>query len=249
MLDEFLARIAGTYNNFQQCWLQQTEEDLHRETTDHPHQHLEVTLQVDDDNRLSFSVREARGERDEILTERLRVSHDPGAAYLRTERPGGETYRWSPTAAGWEGLDQRSGNRLVLTADGLEIHQPTGLFVNPGAPYRLQRCRPFDGWIEVPRAAGSEEMHRFPRLRLHDQGGLVAGGGYTVELTQLVYAHRLRIMKLAVYDCAPGEVDFNRRAVSYAWAEPEARRLGLNLRYLSSGWTLAGAGIWNSDRG
>ena len=82
-------------------------------------------------------------------------------------------------------------------------------------------------------------------LQLHDQGGLVnlplADGSpsdYSVELTQLVYGRSIGIMKLAVYRQAAGTVDYNSRAISYAWADPSARRLGLNLRSFQSGWTL-----------
>jgi len=43
---------------------------------------------------------------------------------------------------------------------------------------------------------------------------------------------------LAIYDLPLAEVDINSKAISYTWANPEATRIGINLRKIISGWTL-----------
>ncbi len=117
------------------------------------------------------------------------------------------------------------------------------------APYRLRRADVFTGWA-VLRADGSESVEPAPDsafimvgdLSLHDEGQrqrlVTADGrdlGVTVELAQLVYqASRTAILKLALYR------DGEDRAFAYTWADPDAGRIGLNLRWVQVGLTRDG---------
>jgi hypothetical protein len=54
-------------------------------------------------------------------------------------------------------------------------------------------------------------------------------------------------MKLAIYDMPMDSVQINSHAISYTWLNPEAKRTGINLRKVISGWTLKEPGYVNSD--
>ena len=89
---------------------------------------------------------------------------------------------------------------------------------------------------------------------MHDQGDRIqlqfpdgSLGEYTVELTQLVYGKKIAIMKLAVYDLPASKLEINSRSISYTWTNPEAKRIGINLRKIVSGWTLIEPGYLNSN--
>ena len=119
-------------------------------------------------------------------------------------------------------------------------------------PYQFLRCRYFSGWIQYPEDLNNpDELTDVRGLTLHDQGDvagvIINGQNYCVELTQLVYAHTISIMKLAVYDESPTQLGINSRAISYTWTNPEAKRLGINLRNIISGWTYIEPGYLSSN--
>jgi hypothetical protein len=103
-------------------------------------------------------------------------------------------------------------------------------------PYRLKRCRWFRGWAVIRRGEG-EEYDVARDLLLHDQGGRIplrsAGREYEIELAQLVYqSTKVPIMKLALYEKGREE------SFAYTWSDPEAGRIGINLRWIQAGFTL-----------
>lgn len=104
------------------------------------------------------------------------------------------------------------------------------------APYRFLRCRWFRGWAVIRR--GDSEAYDVARdLLLHDQGGrvLLRSGEreYEIELAQLVYQNtKVPIMKLALYEKGRDE------SFAYTWSDPEAGRIGINLRWIQAGFTL-----------
>ena len=55
--------------------------------------------------------------------------------------------------------------------------------------------------------------------------------GYEVELVELPYKQRLRVLKLAVYETG------RERALAYTWAEPGSVNIGINLRWMQAGLT------------
>jgi hypothetical protein len=176
-------------------------------------------------------------------------------AMLRTT-PGCEV-DWKPEGAAFVGtmkdkacrvVSRRSGQTLVISddlrLDASEIwirdqaSDEAGRYVfghKGNVHHKLKRCRFFDGWASL-RRDGSSDQHEVVRgLRLHDQGQRVevsAGGAtYELELAQLVYqASKTAILKLAVYE--KGQA----KAVSYAWTDPTAERIGLNLRFVETGF-------------
>lgn len=108
--------------------------------------------------------------------------------------------------------------------------------------HKLKRVRWFAGWTAIyktgePQAA----MQDFPRedyvgrrdLLIHDQGQIVKiSDKYSVQLAKLKYGGNLEILTLKVIENASG------KTISYAWANPDAERIGINLRWIQAGLAL-----------
>lgn len=111
--------------------------------------------------------------------------------------------------------------------------------------HRARRAQPYEGWIALQRRhvdpqAAEDDYIFLKDLRLHDEGFVVSiqdGGqptGYAVELARLTYQNtRTAVLKLGVIDQATG------KTLSYSWAEPGTKRIGINLRWIQAGLTKA----------
>jgi CpeT/CpcT family (DUF1001) len=145
---------------------------------------------------------------------------------------------------------------LRLTPDQIwirdEAYDETGGYVfghKAKIHHKLIRCRAFKGWFAIRQEGGKEEKYDFVgNLTLHDQGWrkrVVRPDGtptpYTVELSQVVFEKRISVMKLAIYE------EGTERAITYNWTNPEAERIGINLRYLQVGLTLVKDNLKNRD--
>ena len=149
-------------------------------------------------------------------------------------------------------ISKRSGKRIFIT-DSLRL-TPNEIWIRDEAydenggyvfghkakiHHKLQRARPFKGWIAV-RKDGSEDKYEFiGNLKLHDQGWkmrVVKPDGtvtpYTVELSQVVFEKKIPVLKLAIYE------EGKDKALTYNWTNPEAERIGINLRWIQVGLTL-----------
>ncbi len=150
-------------------------------------------------------------------------------------------------------LSKRSGKRIFVT-DSLRL-TPDQIWIRDEAydeaggyvfghkakiPHKLVRCRAFKGWFAIRQEGGKEEKYDFVgNLNVHDQGWrkrVIRPDGtptpYTVELSQVIFEKRVNVMKLAIYE------EGTERAITYNWTNPEAERIGINLRYLQVGLTL-----------
>jgi CpeT/CpcT family (DUF1001) len=149
-------------------------------------------------------------------------------------------------------VSKRSGKRVFIT-DSLrlttneiwirdEAYDENGSYVfghKGKIHHKLLRCHAFKGWVAI-RKEGTEDKYEFMgNLKLHDQGWktrvLMPDGKptpYTVELSQVIFEKRIPVLKLAIYE------DGKDKAVAYAWTNPEAERIGVNLRWIQVGLTL-----------
>ena len=106
----------------------------------------------------------------------------------------------------------------------------------------LRLVRWFAGWAAVngggPKAdAASRDWHMDRNLRLGSEGGRYAlrwrdgsASGYSLMLERLTYREgNVPVLKLSVI----GDADGN--TLAYAWANPEATRIGINLGWLQVG--------------
>ena len=152
-------------------------------------------------------------------------------------------------------VSKRSGKTLIitddlfLTKDEIWINdqakddQGNYVFGNKsGIHHKLKRVRMFDGWTAVLKD-GSTEMtgQDAPadawdgqrNLMIHDQGGMVKiNDKFSAQLAQLTYKNGTKVLKLGIVDNATG------KTVAYTWANPDATRIGINLRWIQAGFTL-----------
>ncbi|MDB4293148.1 hypothetical protein N9954_07030 [Maribacter sp.] len=210
--------MVGHWDNFQQYWLENTADDIHRTETEDKHRHFSLDIVEGESGERSLEIREGRNGKTLV-----------------------ETITWEEALLGFD--------ILKIERDTLFIGNK-GHFKNKD-PYKFIRTRKFSGWIELPMRQYPDSIYRARNLEIHDQGGMaevaIEGVHYTAELTQLLFGHKLAIMKLAIYDMPMDSVEINSRSISYTWLNPEAKRTGINLRKVTSGWTFIEPGFINSD--
>jgi hypothetical protein len=155
-------------------------------------------------------------------------------------------------------VSERSGKRIIvnddlrLSKDELWIRdvavdeEGKPVFGDAKRSHHINRkVRYYDGWAAMKRGgkkaeADSKDWVGVRGLRLHNEGRtikLVSDSGealgYSVQLARLTYQNTTTpILKLALIDDATG------KTLSYAWAEPDGKRLGINLGWLQVGFTL-----------
>ena len=143
---------------------------------------------------------------------------------------------------------------IVLTNNHISIldriYDSTGKLIMgraDGIPSKLKKCSFFKGWAAIrkdkishPDTSSKSKYVGYMGLVLHDQGQRAKlidkdgfDSGYEVSLSQLTYAaSNTPVLKLGIHE--KGE----RKTVSYIWGEPEAKRLGLNMKWIQTGFTL-----------
>ena len=118
----------------------------------------------------------------------------------------------------------RASRAMVIT--DREVHR---------GPIRLQRAQMWTCWMAVPRSETPGDWFFAPGLKLSDQGGEVfvtsdgpspQGIGY--RLRQVDWPTGANQNALTLYVLRKGE----DRAAGYSWANPEATRIGVNLRWM-----------------
>ena len=113
-----------------------------------------------------------------------------------------------------------------------------------GGASELEKITYYKGWMALkkhrvePEADLSEWI--FTRIeRMHNQGQKIplldeSGNqtGYTLSLESLVYQEtQTPVLKIGVIDDRTGYT------LSYSWADPASRRIGLNVRWFQAGLT------------
>jgi hypothetical protein len=129
---------------------------------------------------------------------------------------------------------------------GHVVEGPTlTLRLTDGSSRTLRRARPVSCWgssLKATRKAdGSEDWTFDAKLKLHDQGGRVTFGGtdgsrpVVLRMRNVVWPSGPNRPSLVLYVHTPEEPD---RAVSYSWADPDAKRIGINLRWMQASCTI-----------
>jgi hypothetical protein len=131
-------------------------------------------------------------------------------------------------------LSNREGKVMAAAANGPQTE--------------LRRGTPFRCWLSLRRTAnkadGSADYAFAGGLTLHDQGGRAAASdpgapGAVIRLRQVIWpSPSTNKPSLVLYVHRPEEPD---KAVSYAWADPAARLIGINLRWVQGSCTREGA--------
>lgn len=108
--------------------------------------------------------------------------------------------------------------------------------------HKLKRVRMFEGWTAVLKSgstemtgqdAPAEDWNGQRNLTIHDQGGMVKiNERFSAQLAQLTHRNGTKVLTLKIIENASG------KAVAYTWTNPEAERIGINLRWVQAGFTL-----------
>ncbi len=133
---------------------------------------------------------------------------------------------------------------LAITRDGewLRVRFYVDQARGADASEALRRVQAFAGWAAIngggPKAvADSSDWHLDRGVRIENEGGRYplhwrdgAPSGYSLRLERLTYREgNVPVLKLSVID------DGNGQTLAYAWANPEATRIGINLGWLQVG--------------
>lgn len=164
---------------------------------------------------------------------------------------------------------QRSGRTLVIeddlvltdsaiwihdraeTADGEYVYGNRG-----GIPHKLNKIRTFQCWAAILRGAEHGDRGQdqddwwFTRgVFLHDQGGTAVlttdetqPRSFELRMRHPVWPYGNSRASTTLYIHEAG----NDRALSYAWGEYDAERLGINLRWLQASCTHT-PGLWGDE--
>lgn len=116
----------------------------------------------------------------------------------------------------------------------------------PDARVEARKVHWFEGWAAVHGGgrtgdASSQDWHMNRELRLGSEGGRVAlkwrdgqASGYSLMLERATYREgNVPVLKLSVIEDASGST------ISYAWANPEATRIGISLGWIQVGLHLS----------
>ena len=211
----------GEWDNFQQVWLEKTDSDLHRVSTVNAHRHFHILIQPKSNKQDILEVIIREGRNGKRFVEKLTFS--------KKEIKNSKNFTVL-------------GDTLFVKGQAPFVHKQ---------PYKLIRSRYFNGWLQYPLQQFKDSTYIKRNLQIHDQGGMAQlnaeGVNYTVELTQLIYGKQINLMKIAVYNIPMDSVTINSKSISYAWASPNAKRLGINLRNIVTGWTLIEPHYINSN--
>jgi hypothetical protein len=130
--------------------------------------------------------------------------------------------------------------------DALSVRLYSDQARGPDARIEARLVRWYGGWAAIngagPNAtAESTDWHMNRGLRISNEGGLASlvwrdgkASGYSLELERATYRDgNVPVLKLSVVEDASG------RTIAYAWANPEATRIGINLGWVQVGLDVA----------
>ncbi|ANY21129.1 hypothetical protein A6F68_02635 [Tsuneonella dongtanensis] len=110
-----------------------------------------------------------------------------------------------------------------------------------GPATELRRGQEFTCWMAIPKFAkkpdGSDDLVFASKMSVHDQGGRVTAGGGDSGAPEVIFRLRQVVWpapstnkpSLVLYVIKP---DAPEKAVSYSWADPSAKLIGINLRWV-----------------
>ena len=146
-----------------------------------------------------------------------------------------------------EGAEHTGINHsFLLTEDALWTsyrahHKANSLVAGDPAdvPFKHRKARQFECWMTATQRDGDSTFRR--GLTVHDQGGTIwmkteedAPQQVGIKLRNVRWPYGRNRPSLVLYAHKPDQ----DKAVSYAWADPSAQRIGINLRWMQASCTL-----------
>jgi len=238
--------LIGDYDNFRQYWKENTEEDKHRDDVSVKHNHLHLKIKKST-HQHELIVKYYTGRNNAIYIDQEIWSVKESEDQVVVNINGENEIQLYESKGSLKSVD----DTMSIESDGFSLLTSHRDNDKTDVPYQFLKCRYFSGFIEYALADDHEEYHRVGDLTVHDQGGMAElsyeGKHYTVELTQLVFAHVIFLMKVAIYDLPLADVGVNSKAISYSWSDPVSKRLGVNIRKIITGWTYIEEGFLSSN--
>jgi hypothetical protein len=199
-----------------------------------------------------------------VLNAHLDNSKLAGLTLEKLDSPKGCEVYWRLKGDKFEGsmkpdacrvVSKRSGKTLIITDDLFltkdeilindQAKDDKGAYVfgnKSGVHHKLKRVRNFEGWTAVMKDGSTAMMDQDSpvdaydgqrNLMTHDQGGSVRiNDKYSAQLAQLTHKNGTKVFTLKIIDNATG------KTVAYTWTNPEAERIGINLRWVLAGFAL-----------
>lgn len=151
-------------------------------------------------------------------------------------------------------VDDATGSIRFVDGYGRDAAAPKGTWIQTdsaatrlfrfadGSLTMLRRARPLTCWGSIPKtqkkADGSDDWYFVSGLKIHDQGGRVLFGGQKtgappviLRIRNVVWPTGPNRPSLVLYVHKPDAPD---RADAYSWADPDAKRIGINLRWMQA---------------
>ena len=113
-----------------------------------------------------------------------------------------------------------------------------------GIPHKHRKVRYFEGWIVMYRGdrtanPDDQERNTMRKIVLHSEGRVLPiiwedgrRSGYSAQLARLSFQDdSVHLLTLKLLDDATGQ------PVSYVWADPQSKHIGMNLKWFQSGLT------------
>ncbi len=196
------------------------------------------------------------GESDPVRFRFEPAAWAPLTACALQHADGGSAHRADAAACSalWSGLGEAAALlplRVQVDGETIVVATVADAARGAGATTVSRRVRWFSGWdalagggAQAQAQASNEDWHVRRDLRLHSEGGRVelrwrdgAPSGYVLELARLTYRESgTEVLRLAVIETT------GNRVLSYAWADPGATRIGINLGWLQVGLEQEGTG-------
>ncbi|MEO1517861.1 MAG: hypothetical protein AAFV95_22765 [Bacteroidota bacterium] len=265
-LSQLAPLLLGEFDNFQQYWQQNTDDDKYRVEAEQKCLHVHARISEAEwrmPGGKVFFVEYAEGGGTERILSReawhcwedaggmniytqLYVLPNEGTLPQSMEELGPIVDRWFWTHEEEGIIAYNSDNQAICRLENnvLSVRPIADALALAGdQPYLLRKCRFFSGWIQYPLPNFPDSTFLLRDLRMHDQGGRVqlqladsSMVDYTLELSQLLDAEQTSILKLSLYDKPIDQVTINSKPISDSWTSPDAKRIGINLPIIASGW-------------
>lgn len=256
---EFSTLLAGRWDNERHRFFAEAA-GVEGETLA-PHVHIEITASEETNNEeiYAFSSVDQKSETpNTALSHEIRISEDKMSithSILNSETEGdGCVINWSRRGDQFEGTGtgascseyfgqsrELKNTTISTTLSDSEFWISTQID-NTIVETRMRKARPFECWAAVLRGVehgdsgkGINDWYFKRGVKIHDQGGVAEletdenpARKIRLRLRDVDWTYGNNRPSLTLY-IMEGEDD---RAVSYAWAEGGANRIGINLRWI-----------------
>ncbi len=237
--------LPGKYANANQAYFEG------RTNVDESRRHPGTTVSIERTNA-GFVFRTGKDSPERVLFEGSLVHDDAEPAVILILRHENERcrYRWQREAMQFRGKRQNrcSGafpSEWVLSERELWVYPGPGQEVAEDNPFRLHRARAFSCYADMPGVGGGrdEPYERYDNFKLHDQGGSVwfdtrdePARRMGITLFQVDwpinnYQGIFTRDSLVIY-VSEEFADGSRKEHGYAFTEPDANRVGVNLKWI-----------------